>query len=224
MAKSLPFILLLLCSGGCAALSESPDHAPPSRLQIAHVVSESAFLSGFPVDPYRVITHRQSAEPFGVVVVDGFPMRVAPTTGSDHDRSSRRDQAWCVVFGRGFRAHPNQIDPKQDLRVGDSILVGGHFVPDNLEPTEYSDVPSTVIVGRLAALASAHPADAPTYWVLVPAGDYRGFLGGPVASHTFAEGISVWGVVTHVSPLPAGPWSVGNILAVTSLPPDFGSE
>lgn len=220
--RCISIVAFIWCFGCVRGSRGHIEQDWPTTLQVAHVVSEQDFLAGFPVGAYRVVTDRRSTNPFGAVVVDGFPMCVG-TAGLDP--AAERENPWCLVVGGGLRASPNQLEPQQGLRAGDDVLLGGYFQPrDGLTPVDYAELPSSVITGRLLAIPPAGVSESPLHWVLVPPGDYNSFLGGPAASQSDSEGIRVWGVVAQVVPLPHGPWSLGALLGVAKLSPSFSSS
>lgn len=223
--RCISVVPLIWCFGCVPALRGHAEQNRPTTLQVAHVVSERRFLAGFPVDTSRVVTHRRSLQPFPVAVVDGFPMGVVGARAGAAGSAARRDDPWAVLYGRGLRSRPNQIEPQQDLHAGDAVLLGGFFAPrDGLTPIDYTDVRSSVIIGRLVGIPNAGRSGSPLYWVLVPPGDYHGFLGGPAASNATSVGIRVWGAIAQVVPLRHGLWPLGTLLAVAKLSPCFGSS
>jgi len=225
MAACISVVPFIWCSGCVPALRGPAEQNRPKTLQVAHVVSERRFLAGFPVDTHRVVTDKRSLQPLPVAVVDGFPMGDAGARAAAPGSAARRDESWLVLYGRGLRARPNQIEPQQDLHAGDAVLLGGFFAPrDGLTPIDYAEVQSSVIIGRLVGIPNAASSGSPIHWVLVPPGDYHAFLGGPAASNATCEGIRVWGAIARVVPLQHGLWPLGTLLAVSKLSPRLSSS
>jgi hypothetical protein len=181
-------------------------------LCVVHVVSEQHQLAGFPVSPNEYVTAARELQPLLVGVVEGYPM-VAKNPAR---AVSQPSIPWVVLIGRGFTAEPNRITPDFAVAVGDTVLLAGFTRPDSdVSPVEYLRTPASVVVGRILG---SHAAGC--YDVLVPAGEYSGFIGGPVASRAADGTFRVWGIIVGQRPdVPVLP-PVGVHLEVARLLPD----
>jgi hypothetical protein len=163
-------------------------------LQVVHVVSEAHLLAGFPRTCQEYLTAASELQPLLAGVVDGFPM-VAKGDPSRTSVTRPGINAPCVILtGRGYAATPNVIDPSLNVAAGELVLLGGFLRPGaGMTAVEYLDVPPSVISGRV--LEPETGAEPPgRYRVLVPDGEYGGFIGGPAARRDADGSLRVWGV------------------------------
>lgn len=178
----------MLC--GCRSGASGLRDRPPAELQVVHIVSERRLLAGFPLRRFEFATAKAELQPFMVAVVEGCPVRgsdALPTEGAPRP-------LWTTAKGRGLEMAANRIDPSLAVAAGDAVLIGGFVIPAAGAPAiEYMDVPPSRVQGCVIVAPDAGGLSIGC--VMVPPGEYAGFIGGPVASPCSADGVRVWGVV-----------------------------
>lgn len=158
-------------------------------LRCVHVVSEEHLLAGFAWASDEYVTAQRQLQPFLVAVVDGYPM---VAKGSLPNARS----PWVVLTGRGYRTTPNAVDPDHEVAPGEAVVLGGFVRPEHgMTPFEYLDVPQSVVCGRVLEQQTDSEEPPCRYSVLVPEGEYGGFIGGPAAYRDTHGRLHVWGVI-----------------------------
>lgn len=233
-----PVFVALLASTGCANKNDRDkwlygefNRGPANALKIMHIDTETESYAGFPVRLCCFVTACRGPILGTSAVIEGYGSFVLEDEMKRYAAGNICGASWAILASRGVPELPNRIDPTIALHAGDEVAVGGFFLPP-LRPTpiEFADVPPSVVAGRLLAAGAAADAGSDTAkakiagasrGVIVPLGDYRGFMGGPAARKNTDDTYTVWGVIVSSATCWNGTTPIGTLLRVEVLPADL---
>ena len=238
-----PTIIVLLALSGCAKKNEQEDwlhrefnRGPADALKVVHIDTETESYAGFPVRLCCFVTANRPPILGISAVIEGYASFVLEDETKRLAAGRLVESPWVILASRGVPELPNRIDPTIALEPGAEVAVGGFFLPpERPAPIEFADIPPSVVTGRLlapaaditapASAAASMPAEPNrSVGVLVPPGDYRGFLGGPAARKNADETYTVWGVIVSSETDCRGTTPVGTVLRVERLPDKIGES
>ncbi|MCB9857418.1 MAG: hypothetical protein H6818_17185 [Phycisphaerales bacterium] len=196
------------CCGSGDVINAPPEGAPsrfadesdPSRdmFQVVHVVTEAGLRAGTPAGgPIVMSIWEPDGADMPYAVVDGVPMAWYrdPTAKPRNTNVPLADapRFRTLIGGEASRTGATIILVRPPA-AGADVQIGGFVVDDRASPLEFWPIPATYVAGRVVSKpASADSTDEEgRFWVQVPRGNYRGFLGGGVSTD---GGRSVMGVV-----------------------------
>ncbi len=170
-----------------------------TALRVVHVCGESGFRAGTPVDSRRIISTIAFPEEDSGIVGDGFPLYRLPTKGRlriDLPNPSTKSILMAYAGVGTFQA--NAICGNAKIRPGTRVWLGGYSA-DSCEKsaTEFLISRPTIV----SAVVIQRPDVAPfrnyeSYiWISAPSGDYRAFVGGPVAIDRAGKPGGICGVI-----------------------------
>ncbi len=188
----------------CVSSRESGGHKSNQPvLRVVHVASERGVYAGTPVDTYHILTIMSWADSgLSAIVADGFTAVWETLHGEPAIPDGRRALGFPAV---GLFASckpldfvPNSLDICTEVSVDQRVSIGGFHCEKALP--EYWLTPASVVIGRISHISRGPDPisggmKAINYHLSVPAGDYQGFLGGPVGLERTGEGIQVIAVV-----------------------------
>lgn len=216
---------LLAAMSGCT-LARIPLLNGAGNLSVSHVMLQGGPLSGFPVTDFVVCTAAHA--PFGsaaIAAVDGKPARICDNKAAAKSGSARMGSAdWvalCVAVGNE-KLRCNKIRTVSELIPGSVVILGGFPRCDTSSNANFWDLAPTLLAGQVVRRKPLVPDCDGLAWVELPAADYRGISGGPVAIVAQGEPVVI-GMVVRAYRGPIEFLRGATLLGVLPLPESVGS-